>query len=58
MVQLIVVLLVLGLVLYLVTLLPIDPVILRIVQVVVLLCVILWLLSAFGILDAPLPRVR
>ena len=47
---LIVVLIVTGVALYLVTLIPMDATIKRIIQVVVILVVILWLLSAFGLL--------
>jgi uncharacterized protein YqhQ len=47
---LVVVLLVVGVALYLVSLIPMDPTIRRVIQVVVLLVVILWLLSAFGLL--------
>jgi len=49
--QLIVVLIVIGLILYLVeTLLPIDPTIKQIIRVVVVIAVILWLLSLVGLL--------
>jgi len=47
---LVVVLLIVGVALYLVSLIPMDATIRRVIQVVVLLVVILWLLSAFGLL--------
>jgi len=64
-IQLIVVLIVIGLILYLVeTLLPIDPTIKQIIRVVIVIAVILWLLSLVGLLPAkvgmatPLLRYR
>jgi hypothetical protein len=51
--QLIVVLIVIGLILYLVeTLLPIDPAIKQVIRVVVVLACILWLLSVVGLIPA------
>jgi len=51
--QLIVVLIVIGLILYLVeTLLPIDPAIKNVIRVVVILAVVLWLLSLVGLIPA------
>jgi len=65
-IQLIVVLVVIGLILYLVeTLLPIDPGIKQVIRIVVVIAVILWLLSLVGLLPQrigavtpPLLRVR
>lgn len=40
---------------------PMDPTIKRIITVVVIICVVLYVLSAFGLLgyaDAPLPNLR
>lgn len=52
-IQLIVVLIVIGLILYLVeTLLPLDPTIKQIIRVVIVLAVILWLLSLVGLIPA------
>jgi hypothetical protein len=52
-IQLIVVLIVIGLVLYLVEmLLPLDPAIKQVIRVVVVLAVILWLLSLVGLIPA------
>jgi hypothetical protein len=48
---LIVVLIIVGVILYLVnTLIPMDPKIKTIINVVVVVCVCLWLLSVFGLL--------
>lgn len=58
---LVVVLIIVGVLLYLVnTLIPMDPKIKTIINVVVVLVVCLWLLSAFGLLnDGPsVPRLR
>jgi hypothetical protein len=49
--QLIVVLIVIGLILYLVeSLLPLDPAIKSVIRVVIVLAVILWLLSLVGLI--------
>lgn len=59
MIALIVLLVIVGVVLYLIeTYIPLDPVIKTILRVVVVLCVVLYLLSAFGIVDMPIPRLR
>ena len=51
-ITLIVALAIIGLVLYLIeTYIPMDPAIKTIIRVIVVLFVILWLLSAFGILS-------
>lgn len=59
---LVVTLIVVGVLLYLVGLIPMDPTILRVIQVVVLLAVVLWLLNVFGVLNmaasVPVPRAR
>src|SRR5262249_60265490 len=50
-IQLIVILIVIGLILYLVeTLLPIDPAIKQVIRVVIVIAVILWLLSLVGLI--------
>ena len=52
-IQLIVILMVIGLILYLVeTMLPVDPTIKQIIRAVVVLAVILWLLSLVGLIPA------
>lgn len=49
----------LGLVLYLIeTYIPMDPVIKTIIRVVVVVCVVVYLASLFGVMDLPLPRVK
>lgn len=59
MIQVLVVLILIGVLLYLVeTYLPMAAPIRTIIRVVVVLFVILWLLSIFGLLDLPVPRVR
>lgn len=58
MIQVIVVLIVLGLCLYLAeTYIPMSPPIATVLRIVVILFMILWLLSAFGVVDMPVPRV-
>lgn len=42
-------LVVIGVLLYLVSLIPMDPVVLRIIQVFVLLAVVVWIAESFGL---------
>jgi hypothetical protein len=57
-IQLIVVLIVIGLLLYIVeSLLPIDPTIKMVIRVLILIAVILWLLSLVGLLPGGNLRV-
>ncbi len=58
MIALLVFLILVGVGLYLVQQIPMDPAILNIIRIVVILCVILYLISAFGLLDMPLPRLH
>ena len=59
MIQLLVLLIVVGVVLYMVnTYIPMAAPIKTIINVIVVLILCLWLLQAFGILDMPLPRLR
>lgn len=59
MIQLLIVLIIIGVCLYLIeTYIPIDPPIKVVIRVVVVLCLVLWLLNVFGILDIPIPRLR
>jgi hypothetical protein len=59
MISVIVTLIVVGVLLWLVeTYLPIAAPIKMIIRVLVILCVCLWLLGLFGILDLPMPRMR
>jgi hypothetical protein len=57
-IQLIVVLIVIGLVLYLVeTVLPLDPTIKLIIRVVLVLAVVIWLLSLVGLMPTRISGV-
>jgi hypothetical protein len=61
MIQVLLILILIGVMLYLVhTLIPMDPRIRTILDVVVIIIVVLWLLQLFGVmaLDMPVPRVR
>lgn len=63
MISLIITLIVIGVLLSLInTYIPMDGKIKQILNAVVVICVVVWLLSAFGILghssDIPLPHVR
>jgi hypothetical protein len=60
---LVITLIVVGVLLWLLeTYIPMDPTIKRIIQVVVIICVVLWLLNAFGLFagmhDVQVPRLR
>ncbi len=48
-ISLLITLIFIGVVLYLITLIPMDATILRIIQIVVILAVVLWLLQSFGV---------
>lgn len=50
MISIIVALIVIGLLLYVVNLLPLDGTVKRIIHAVVIVFVVLWLLGAFGLL--------
>jgi hypothetical protein len=59
MIELIVLLVIVGVVLYLIeAYVPMSDPIKTVLRVVVVLCLILFLLRAFGIVDVPVPRVR
>ena len=59
MIQLLVLLIVVGVALYLVnTYIPMAAPVKTIINVVVVLFLCLYLLSAFGIMDVPMPRLR
>lgn len=59
MIGLIVLLVVVGVCLYMIeNFVPMDATIKMVIRVVVVLCMILYLINAFGIVDIPLPRVR
>jgi hypothetical protein len=58
-ITLIIVLVVVGLALYLINMLPIDPKIRQIIYILAIILVILWLLSAVGFLgDFHIGRLR
>lgn len=52
-ISLVLTLIVMGVLLWLVSLIPMDPVILRIIQVVVILSVVVWLAQSFGLFAGP-----
>jgi hypothetical protein len=56
-ISVLVVLIVIGVLLWCITLLPMDPTIAQIIRVLVLIATVLWLLSVFGLLPGDL-RVR
>jgi hypothetical protein len=59
MIELILVLVVIGVCLYLIeSFIPMDPAIKTVIRVLVVLCLVLYLLRVFGILDFPVPRLR
>ena len=59
MITLILLLIIVGVALYLVeTYVPMSPPIKTVLRVVVVIVIVLWLLRAFGITDAALPRLR
>ena len=62
MISLIITLIVVGLILWAINnFIPMDPKIKMILNVVVIICILLYVLSAFGLLSgasAPLPRIR
>jgi hypothetical protein len=57
MIGLLVFLILVGVGLYLIEQIPMDPALRTIIRVVVILCVVLYLISAFGLLDIPIPRL-
>lgn len=63
MLAVVITLLVIGVLMWLFeTYIPLDPTIKRIIQVVIIICVVLWLLNVFGVLgamhDVPVPKLR
>lgn len=58
MIALLVLLILVGVGLYFIGQIPMDPAILNIIRVVAILCVVLYLLRVFGIFDVPIPRAR
>ena len=54
-IQIVIVLIIVGLILWAVTQIPMDPAIARIIRVIVIVCVVIWLLCALmGYAGAPL----
>jgi hypothetical protein len=45
-----------GVVLYFIERIPMDPTILLLIRVVIVVCVIFYLVNLFGFADLPLPR--
>ena len=59
MIGLILVLVIVGVCLYLVeNFIPMDPVIKTVIRVIVVICLVLYLLSAFNVVDVPIPHLR
>jgi hypothetical protein len=59
MIELIIVLVIVGVCLYLIeTYVPLSPPIKVVIRVVVVLCLVLYLLQAFGIVGPGLPKLR
>jgi hypothetical protein len=59
MIELLIVLVIIGVVLYLVeTFIPMDPAIKVVIRVIVVLILCLYLLRLFGIVDVALPKFR
>ncbi len=58
MIQLLVILVLIGILLYFLNQLPVDPWMRTVIRVVAIICVIFYLLTAFGLLnlDVPVPR--
>lgn len=57
MIGLILTLAVIGVLLYLIERLPMDPAIIMAIRIIVIICVVLWLVQMFGV-DIPLPHWR
>jgi hypothetical protein len=59
MIQLILVLVIVGVCLYLVeNYVPMSPPIKVVIRIIVVICLVLFLLRAFGVMDVPVPRLR
>lgn len=60
MIQLLLLLVVVGVLLYFLEQIPMDPWIRTLIRVVAVICVVFYLLQAFGLLnlDVPVPRLR
>jgi hypothetical protein len=51
-ISIIVTLVVIGLVLYLIDLIPMDRTIKQIIRLIIIICVVIWLLQAFGLIGS------
>jgi uncharacterized membrane protein len=51
-ISIIVTLVVIGLVLYLIDLIPMDGTIKQIIRLIIIICVVVWLLQAFGLIGS------
>ena len=58
MIGLILTLVIIGVILYFLEQLPLDPTIRMVIRVVIILCVVIWLLQFLGVADMPLPHWR
>ena len=58
MLALILLLVIVGVCLYFLDQLPMDPTIKTVIRVVVILCVVVYLLRVFGISDMSVPKLR
>ena len=58
MLALILLLVIVGVCLYFLDQLPMDPTIKTVIRVVVILCVVVYLLRVFGVMDLPVPKLR
>jgi hypothetical protein len=51
-ISIIVTLVVIGLILYLIDLIPMDGTIKQIIRLIIIICVVVWLLQAFGLIGS------
>lgn len=59
MIGLILLLVIVGVCLWLIeTYIPMDPAIVVVIRVIVVVCCVLYLLSAFGVMNVPIPRLK
>ncbi len=58
MIALILLLVIVGVCLYFLEQLPMDPTMKTVIRVVVILCVVVYLLRVFGVMDLPVPKLR
>ena len=59
MLHLVLILIAVGVALYLLKLIPMDPTILLVIRIVIIICLVFWLIQVFGLLnhDIPVPRL-